>query len=218
MAKLWILLAACSVKKDDPELLIPPADYDVEILESSGFTLCIDAHPTTAQVTISSRRIQDCVQVKGEVFVEVSQEGFAPYRELLLVQGDLTHQVLLVPILQEPSIPDVSIPNPEIPSPEIPKIGYPMPTNKQAPPAFQQPSTSVQLCVTTEPASAYLRINGIKRTSGACMSVQNAAEVSVEAEGYVPYEKLLSIPPNQTEVLEHRVVLQPDPKYTPAEY
>ena len=39
MAKLWVLLTACFVKKDDPELLIPPADYDVEVLESSGFAL-----------------------------------------------------------------------------------------------------------------------------------------------------------------------------------
>ena len=45
MTKLWVLLSACFVKKDDPELLIPPADYDAEVLESSGFTLCIDAHP-----------------------------------------------------------------------------------------------------------------------------------------------------------------------------
>ena len=215
---IWVLFVACFVKKDDPELLIPPADYDVEVLESSGFTLCIDAHPVTAQVTVSSRLVSDCVQVKGEVFVEVNQQGFAPYRELLMVQGDLTHQVLLVPILQEPSIPDVSIPNPEIPSTEVPKIGYPMPTNHQTPAAFQQTGTSVQLCVTTEPESAYLKINGMKRTSGACMSVQNAAEVLVEAEGYISYEKLLSIPPNQTEVLEHKVVLQPDPKYAPIEY
>ena len=77
MTKLWVLLAACFVKKDDPELLIPPADYDAEVLESSGFTLCIDAHPTTAQVMVSSRQISDCVQVKGEVFVEVSQEGYS---------------------------------------------------------------------------------------------------------------------------------------------
>ena len=215
---IWVLLVACFVKKDDPELLIPPADYDVEVLESSGFTLCIDTHPATAQVTVSSRPVSDCVQVKGEVFVEVSQEGFTPYRELLMVQGDLTHQVLLVPILPEPTIPDVSIPNPEIPASEVPKIGYPMPTNKQAPAAFQQPNTSVQLCVITEPADAYLKINGMKRTSGACMNVQNAAEVSAEAEGYIPYEQLLSIPPNQVEALEHRVVLQPDPKYAPTEY
>ena len=218
MSKLWVLLAACFVKKDDPELLIPPADYDAEVLEISGFNLCIDAHPTTAQVMVSSRQVSGCVQAKGEVFVEVSQEGFAPYRELLMVQGDLTHQVLLVPILTEPSIPDVSIPTPEVESPNVPSIGYPMPTNQQTPAAFQQLSTSVQLCVTTQPADAYLRINGMKRTSGTCMSVQNAAEVSVEAEGYIPYEKLLSIPPNQTEVFEHTVVLQPDPKYAPTDY
>ena len=218
MVKLWMLLAACFVKKDDPELLIPPADYDAEVLESSGFSLCIDAHPATAQVTVSSRPISDCVQVKGEVFVEVSQQGFTPYRELLMVQGDLTHQVLLIPVLEEPSIPKLSVPNPDIESPEGPTIGYPMPTNQQTPTAFKQPSTSVQLCVTTEPADAYLTINGMKRTSGACMSVQNAAAVAVEAEGYIPYEKLLSIPPNQTEVFEHRVILQPDPKHTPIEH
>ena len=218
MAKLWVLLAACFVKKDDPELLIPPADYDVEVLESSGFALCIDAHPTTAQVMVSSRQVSDCVQVKGEVFVEVSQEGFAPYRELLMVQGDLTHQVLLVPVLEDPSIPNLSVPTPQVESPEVPTIGYPMPMNPQTPTAFQQPSTSVQLCVTTEPADAYLTINGMKRTSGACMSVQNAAAVAVESEGYISYEKLLAIPPNQTEAFEYRVVLQPDPKYTPTEY
>jgi hypothetical protein len=206
------------VKKEDPELLMPPPDYDVEVLESSGFTLCIDAHPTTAQVMVSSRMISDCVQVKGEVFVEVSQEGFAPYRELLMVQSDLTHQVLLVPILQEPNIPEVSIPNPQISDSKVPQIGYPMPTNQQTPAAFQQSSASVQLCVTTEPSDAYLKINGMKRTSGACMSVRNAAEVSVEADGYIAYEKLLSIPPNQTEVLEHKVVLQPAPKSDPIEY
>ena len=215
---IWVLLVACFVKKDDPELLIPPADYDVEVLESSGFTLCIDAHPVTAQVTVSSRPVSDCVQVKGEVFVEVNQQGFTPYRELLMVQGDLTHQVLLIPILQEPSIPDVSVPTPEIESPKIPAMGYPMPTNQQTPAAFEQAHSSVQLCVTTQPTDAYLKINGIKRTSGACMSVQNAAEVSVELEGYIPHETLLSIPPNQTEVLEYKVVLEPDPKYAPTEY
>ena len=216
MVNLWILVVACFVKKDDPELLIPPADYEAEVLDKRGFSLCIDAHPDTAKIMVSSRPVVDCVQVKGEVFVEVSQKGFAPYRELLMVQSDLTHQVLLVPILPEPSIPEVSIPN-DVGDTEAIQMGYPMPTQHQEPAAFQ-PSTSVQLCVTTEPSDAYLRINGIKRTSGACMNVQNAAEVLVEAEGYVPYTKLLPIPPSQTQTFQHHVVLERSSKGTPAEY
>lgn len=216
MINLWILVVACFVKKEDPELLIPPADYEVEVLDKGGFSLCIDAHPDTAKVMVSSRPVLDCVQVKGEVFVEVSQKGFAPYRELLMVQSDLTHQVLLVPILPEPSIPEVSIPN-DVGNTETRKMGYPMPTQQQEPAAFQ-PSTSVQLCVTTEPSDAYLRINGMKRKSGACMSVQNGAEVLVEAEGYVPYTKLLSIPPSEAQTLQHHVVLERASKATPAEY
>ena len=217
MVNLWILVVACFVKKDDPELLIPPADYEADVLDNRGFTLCIDSYPETAQVMVSSRPITDCVQAKGEVFVEVSQKGFAPYRELLMVQSDLTHQVLLAPILPEPSIPDVSIPSIESEKNDAPQMGYPMPTHQQSPAAFQ-PSTSVQLCVTTEPSDAYLRINGMKRQSGACMSVQNAAEVLVEADGYRPYQKLLSIPPNQTESIQHHVVLEGANKGIPTEY
>ena len=217
MVNLWILVVACFVKKDDPELLIPPADYEVEVLDKGGFSLCIDAHPETAKVMVSSRPVVDCVQVKGEVFVEVSQKGFAPYRELLMVQSDLTHQVLLVPILPQPSIPEVSIPNVEVPRAEGPKMGYPMPTQQQSPAAFQ-PSQSVQLCVTSEPADAYLRINGMKRKSGACISVQNAAEVIVEADGYSPYTELLSIPPKQKEPLQHHVTLERSRKEVREEY
>ena len=217
MVNLWMLVVACFVKKDDPELLIPPADYEVEVLDKGGFSLCIDAHPETATIMVSSRPVIDCVQVKGEVFVEVSQKGFAPYRELLMVQSDLTHQVLLVPILPEPSIPEVSIPNAEVPQIDEPKMGYPMPTQQQAPKAFQT-SRSVQLCVTTDPSDAYLRINGMKRKSGACMNVQNAAEVIVEADGYSPYTELLSIPPNQQEPLQHHVILERSGKGVPEEY
>lgn len=216
MINIWTLVVACFVKKDDPELLIPPADYEAEVLERGRYTLCIDAHPETAEVMVSSRPVTDCVQVQGEVFVEVSHKGFAPYRELLIVQSDMTHQVLLVPILPEPIIPEVSIPNPEITNVDTPILGYPMPTQQQIPAAFQ-PSTSVQLCVTTEPSDAYLRINGMKRKSGACMSVQNAAEVLVEADGYSPYTKLISISPNQKEALKHHVVLKRTRNEVPTE-
>ena len=37
------------------------------------------------------------------------------------------------------------------------------------------------------------------------MSVQNLAEVIVEADGYNPYTELLSIPPNRNEPLQHHV-------------
>lgn len=53
MVSLWMLLSACFVKKDDPELLIPPSDYDAEILDQSGFEMCIDAHPKHANIVVS---------------------------------------------------------------------------------------------------------------------------------------------------------------------
>lgn len=215
MITIWSVLFGCFVKKEDPELLIPPSDYDVEVLEKSGHRLCIDAHPKTATVVVSSRSVSDCVEVNGEVFVEVSHDGYTPYRELLTVQGDLTHQVLLVPILQEPSIPEVSIPEGEIPTPNV---KYPMPTQQKAPAAFQQTAKPIQLCVTTEPADAYLRINGMKRASGTCTSVQTAAEVLVEADGYVTHKKLLSIPPNQSEPFQYTVILKASTQVEPIEY
>ena len=39
MVNLWILVVACFVKKDDPELLIPPADYEAEVLEKGDIPL-----------------------------------------------------------------------------------------------------------------------------------------------------------------------------------
>ena len=216
MLNLWIFVLGCFVKKEDPELLIPPSDYDVEALDEKGFELCIEAHPEDAQVQVSSRTITDCTRVEGEVFVEVSASNFTPYRELLNVQSDLTHQVLLVPILPEPTLPTLNIPSSNIPSPNIPNIDYPMPKQQTTPQSFKVPSTSVQLCVTTIPDDAYLRINGIKQTSGACMLVQNAAEISVEAAGYFPHKKLLSIPPTQRSPFDYTVVLELDPTSTPA--
>lgn len=167
--------------------------------------------PNMQILSSASRAVSDCVRVQGEVFVEVSAEGFAPYREILMVKANIMHQVLLIPLLKEDNIREPSIPNVEIPEPEVLKLEYPMPMQTKLPQAFQQVqgNTSVELCVTTEPADAYLRINGIKRKSGTCMSVQNAAEVSVEAAGYHPYKQLLSIPPTQTEALQHQVVLKP---------
>ena len=137
MVNLWILVVACFVKKDD-QLLIPPADYEAEVLDKRGFSLCIDTYPDTAEIMVSSRPVVDCVQVKGEVFVEVSHKGFAPYRELLMVQSDLTHQVLLVPIFQSPVFQKSRFPM----MLEIQRrdTGYPMPTRQQEPAAFQ-PST-----------------------------------------------------------------------------
>jgi len=220
MVTILSMLVGCFVKKDDPELLIPPPDYDVEILEQSGYRLCIDAHPEAATVVVSSRSISDCVEVKGEVFVEVSHDGYASYRELLTVNSDVTHQVLLVPVLPELSIPDVSIPEmntSQTSAEDVPKMNYPMPKQKQAPAGFQQ-TTSIELCVSTVPEDAYVRINGMKRTSGSCMRVQTAAEVKVEADGYVPYKKLLSLPNNQSEPFHHTVVLQKVKESAPVEY
>lgn len=219
MVTILSVLVGCFVKKEDPELLIPPPDYDAEVLEQSGYRLCIDAHPTDATVMVSSRSISDCVEVKGEVFVEVSHNGYAPYRELLSVNSDVTHQVILVPVLPEPSIPAVSIPEMNTPQTDegVPKMNYPMPQQKQAPAAFQQ-TTSIELCVSTVPEDAYVRINGMKRTSGSCMRVQTAAEVRVEADGYVPYKKLISLPIDQSEPFQHMVILQKTKKSEPAEY
>lgn len=216
MLNLWIFVLGCFVKREDPELLIPPSDYDVEALDEKGFRLCIDTHPEDALVQVSSRTITDCVQAQGEVFVEVSASGFISYRELMNVQSDLTHQVLLVPISPEPILPTLNIPSPNIPSPNISEVDYPMPKQQTTPQSFKIPSTSVELCVSTVPDDAYLRINGIKQRSGACMLVQNAAEVSVEATGYFPHKELLSISPNQSNPFEYNVVLELNPDSAPS--
>lgn len=220
MVTILSVLVGCFVKKEDPELLIPPPDYDAEVLEQSGYRLCIDAHPEDATVMVSSRSISDCVEVKGEVFVEVSHDGYAPYRELLTVNSDVTHQVLLVPMLPKLSIPAASIPDtntPQTDAGEGPKMDYPMPKQKQAPAAFQQ-TTSIELCVSTVPEDAYVRINGMKRTSGSCMRVQTAADIRVEADGYMPYKKLLSLPIDQSEPFQHTVILQKAKESGPVEY
>jgi len=211
MLNLWIFVLGCFVKKEDPELLIPPSDYDVEDFDGKGFQLCIETYPEDALVQVSSRTITECVRVQGEVFVEVSASDFISYRELMNVQSDLTHQVLLVPILPEPTLPTLNIP-----SSNIPEVDYPMPKQQTTPHSFKVPSTSVELCVSTIPESAYLKINGIKQTAGACMLVQNAAEVSVEAEGYFQHKELLSIPPNQSSPFDYKVVLEVNPDYVPS--
>jgi len=211
MLNLWIFVLGCYVKKEDPELLIPPSDYDVEDFDGKGFQLCIETYPEDASVQVSSRTITECVRVQGEVFVEVSASDFISYRELMNVQSDLTHQVLLVPILPEPTLPPLNIP-----SSNIPEVDYPMPKQQTTPHSFKVPSTSVELCVSTIPESAYLKINGIKQTAGACMLVQNAAEVSVEAEGYFQHKELLSIPPNQSSPFDYKVVLEVNPDYVPS--
>ena len=216
MLNLWIFVIGCFVKKEDPELLIPPSDYDVENFDGKGFQLCIETYPEDALVQVSSRTTTDCIRVKGEVFVEVSASDFISYRELMNVQSDLTHQVLLVPILPEPTLPELSIPSSNIPSSNIPAVDYPMPKQQTTPKSFKVPSTSVELCVSTIPESAYLKINGIKQPSGACMLVQNAAEVSVEATGYFQHKELLSIPPDQSSPFDYKVVLEVKPDYVPS--
>ncbi len=211
----WMLCTACVVKTEEPDLLIPPVGYDVDVLEQDGFELCIDRQPQSATVLVSARPVNTetgCVQVRGQVFVEVSAEGYVPYRELLDVQHSMTHQVLLLPELPVGDIPTVNVADPTIPNPVLSEYGEPvlthlMPKHQTAPEAFQLPSTSVELCVDTIPSDAFLRINGIKRPSGSCMIVQQAAEVRVEAEGYVPYKELLSIPPNSTSPVQHSVTL-----------
>ncbi len=189
-----MMAVGCSVKKDDPELLIPPSDYDVDAVETEGVKLCVETHPKEATIRVSSRVVEDCIQVKGEVFVEVEADGFQSYRELLVVEQDLNHKAILVPLTT-----DIS---------KDSKIEYPMPTYNQTPQAFVQPSNSVELCVVTEPADAYLRINGIKKSSGSCLLVQNAAEIVVEADGFQAHKQLLSLPPLEKKV-EHTVILQP---------
>lgn len=188
-----MIVVGCSVKKDDPELLIPPADYDVDAVETEGVRLCVETHPKEATIRVSSRMIEDCIQVKGEVFVEVEADGFQSYREVLVVEQDLNHKAILVPLATEA---------------KDSKIEYPMPTYNQTPQAFVQPSNSIELCVMTEPADAYLRINGIKKSSGDCLLVQNAAEIVVEADGFQVHKQLLSLPPSEKKV-DHTVILQP---------
>ena len=93
-----------------------------------------------------------------------------------------------------------------------------MPTQQQAPKAFQTSRSVQQLCVTTDPSDAYLRINGMKAKSGACMNVQNAAEVIIGADGYSPYTELLSIPPNQQSLCNITSHLERSGKGVPEEY
>lgn len=216
----WMVLVACVFKTEEPDLLIPPVDYDADVLEQNGFELCIDRQPRIATVLVSARSVNaetGCVQARGEVFVEVSADGYVPYRELLDVQHSMTHQVLLLPVLplgDVPTVdaPSVNVPNPTIPTPvlsesEQPSLTHPMPKRQTAPEAFQLPSSSVELCVNTVPSDAFLQINGIKRPSGSCLIVQQAAEVRVEAEGYIPHKELLSIPPNAKSPVQHSVTL-----------
>ena len=213
----WLVFG-CSLKKDDPELLLPPLDYDADVLNQDGYQLCLDVHPATAQVRVSSREVTGCIQVKGEAFVEVEAAGFVSYRELLQVKGDLHHQVILLPDVPNPDISEPSIPTPKILTPElgvertqqegeqtVEKPKYPMPKLNSPPAAFTLPSDSVELCVRVIPNDVYLRINGIKRSSGACMIVQHAAEISVEREGFTSFKQLISIPPKQSS--PYKVVL-----------
>ena len=189
---IGLIFMGCSVKKDEPEMLIPPADYDVDEVNFEGHQLCIKTHPVDASVLVSSREVDGCIRTTGETFVEVLAEGYRPYRETLNVQGDLEHEVLLLPVLTEAQSTE-----------------YPMPKKDDAPAGFQLPDNSVELCVTVDPVDAYLQINGVKRVSGSCMVVQNAAEVRVESDGYTPYRKLLAISPDQTSPYEVTITLEP---------
>ncbi len=177
---ICLILMACSVKRDEPELLLPPPDYDADQVIGDGFQLCIKTHPEKAEVLVSSRLTENCVQTKGETFVEVVADGYRPYRETLNVQGDLNHEVILLPLINEPS-----------------KAAFPMPTNTRDPAAFKLPENNISMCVSVVPSNAYLQVNGVKRTPGECVAVQNAAEVKVEAKGYVTHQELLSIPPSE---------------------
>lgn len=144
---MWMIWLACSAKQEEPDLLIPPVGYDVNtVVEAEGFKLCVETQPTNSSIRVSSREVSDCLTVKGEVFVEVDADGFIPYRELLQVDADLTHQVMLVP---KPS--------------EGAAIDYPMPQKDSAPTSFIAPSRPIELCVNVTPADAFLRINGVKR-------------------------------------------------------
>lgn len=188
-----LMMVACVVKQEEPDLLVPPSGYDVSaVTESSGFQLCIESTPEDARVQVSSREIKGCTEVKGEVFVEVSAEKHIPYRETLVVEGDLNHKVMLLPQL-EPSQ----------------QIEYPMPTKEGLPSSFVAPGQPIELCVNVVPADASLQINGVKRPVGSCTQVQNAAEVRIEADGYEVYKELVSIPPNQKEAKTMNVVLVP---------
>ena len=190
---MWMIWLACSAKQEEPDLLIPPVGYDVNtVVEAEGFRLCVETQPTNASIRVSSREVSDCLTVKGEVFVEVDADGFIPYRELLQVDADLTHQVMLVP---KPS--------------EGAAIDYPMPQKESPPTSFIAPSSPIELCVNVTPEDAFLRINGVKRPGGSCTQVQNAAEVRVEANGYAPYRELLSISPEQGSPYTIEIVLVP---------
>lgn len=188
-----LMMVACVVKQDEPDLLVPPSGYDVStVTESSGFQLCIEPTPADARVLVSSRDVDGCTQVNGEVFVEVSAEKHISYRETLVVEGDLNHKVILLPQI-EPSQ----------------QIEYPMPTKEGIPSSFVSPSQPVELCVNVVPTDASLQVNGVKRPVGSCTQVQNAAEVRVEADGYEVYKELISIPPSQKESKTMDVVLVP---------
>ena len=186
------ILMACSVKKDEPEMLIPPVDYDVDEVNYEGHELCIKTHPADATVLVSSRSVDGCIRTLGETFVEVLADGYRPYRETLNVQGDLEHEVLLLPVLSESNT-----------------TKYPMPKNDNTSMSLTFPGNSVELCVTIVPEDAYLRINGVKRVSGSCMIVQNAAEVRVESDGYTSYRQLLAISPDQASPYEVTITLEP---------
>lgn len=188
-----LMMVACVVKQDEPDLLVPPSGYDVSsVTESSGFQLCIEPTPVDARVQVSSRDVKGCTQVNGEVFVEVSAEKYISYRETLVVEGDLNHKVMLLPQMEQSQ-----------------QIEYPMPTKESIPSSFVSPSQPVELCVNVVPADASLQINGVKRPVGSCTQVQNAAEVRVEADGYEVHKELVAIPPSQKKAKTMNVVLVP---------
>lgn len=186
---MWM---ACSIKQEDPDLLVPPVGYDVNTVTEAGYRLCIESIPKDSEILVSSRHVDGCTSVQGEVFVEVSAPGYISYREPLMVEGDLTHKVMLLPTLTGAE-----------------NSTYPMPTEKSVPKNFVQPTKVLELCVDVIPSDVYLQINGVKRPVGSCTKVQNAAEVRIEADGYESYKKLWSMPPDAESPKKIQIVLVP---------
>lgn len=167
----------CLNKKGTPSIDVPQN-------EVSPDQLCVEVEPQSAQVLLNSTQIpgNSCQVITGEVLLQVTEAGYAPFLENISMdgQGTVSRKIVLKPAMEFRS------------------------GNLMPPPM----PTLQEFCITVVPEDAFILINGRKVISGTCMPVQPAVDIKIEAEGFEKHVELFAMPQDQKTV-ERQVVLTP---------